>query len=155
VRRAALALALIALALLAGCDDDESDTRRAPRPETGLRSPEGVMIRDWLMAVKHGDYGQAATFFAPGAIIDQGHPFRLPDAAAARIFNAGLPCHADLIALDVEGDRKVLATFRLTPGPGGPCRGRVQVRYTIVNGKFTEWRQLPSGEPAAPEGPVV
>ena len=56
------------------------------------------------------------------------------------------------LALRDEG-AKVLATFRLTPGPGGPCRGRVQVRYTIVGGRFTEWRQLDT-EPA-PEGPVV
>jgi len=149
-----VALAGVALALLAGCNDS-GESKPAPQPQvqTGLRSPEGVMIRDWLMAVAHGDFGQAATFFAPGAIIDQGHPFRLPNAAAARIFNAGLPCHADLIGLEDEG-AKVLATFRLTPGPGGPCRGRVQVRYTIVNGKFKEWRQLDSGN-AAPEGPVV
>jgi hypothetical protein len=149
-----LALIAVALALLAGCDSS-SDQQPAPRPHerNGLRSPEGLMIRDWLMAVAHGDFGQAATFFAPGAIIDQGRPFRLPDAAAARTFNAGLPCHAALIALEDEG-AKVLATFRLTPGPGGPCRGRVRVRYTIVDGKFKEWRQLDTGEPA-PEGPVV
>jgi hypothetical protein len=148
-----LALAAVGLALLAGCDSSSDDPAPQPRAREGLRSPEGVMIRDWLMAVAHGDFGQAATFFAPGAIIDQGRPFRLPDAAAARIFNAGLPCHADLIELEDEGV-KVLATFRLTPGPGGPCRGRVQVRYTIVGGKFKEWRQLGTGnEP--PEGPVV
>ena len=107
------------------------------------------MIRDWLMAVKRGDYGQAADFFAPGAIIDQGRPFRLPDAAAARIFNAGLPCGADLVELEDEGTQ-VLATFRLGARPGGPCRGRVQVRYTIEDGKFTEWRQLGdrAGRPA-------
>jgi hypothetical protein len=147
-RRAALAVVALALAA-AGCDDSA-----APRsePQTGLRSAEGVMIRDWLMAVRHGDFGQAATFFAPGAIIDQGRPFQLRNRAAARQFNATLPCHADLIALRDEG-AKVLATFRLTPGPGGPCRGRVQVRYTIVDGQFTEWRQLDT-EPA-PEGPVV
>ena len=146
-----LALAAMALALLAGCDSSSDEP--APQPREGLRSPEGVMIRDWLMAVAHGDFGQAATFFAPGAIIDQGRPFRLPDRAAARIFNAGLPCHAELIALDDEG-AKVLATFRLTPGPGGPCDGRVQVRYTIVHGKFKEWRQLDTGAPE-PTGPVV
>jgi hypothetical protein len=152
MRRAALTL--VALALLAGCNDSD-DPRPTPRPQVqdGLRSPEGLMIRDWLMAVAHGDFGQAATFFAPGAIIDQGRPFRLPNAAAARIFNAGLPCHADLIALEDEG-AKVLATFRLTPGPGGPCRGHVQVRYTIVKGEFKEWRQLGTGN-APPEGPVV
>jgi hypothetical protein len=149
-----LALGAVAVALLAGCDSSSSDNP-APQPHAheGLRSPEGVMIRDWLMAVAHGDFGQAATFFAPGAIIDQGRPFRLPNAAAARIFNAGLPCHADLIQLEDEG-AKVLATFRLTPGPGGPCHGRVQVRYTIVHGKFKEWRQLGSGD-EEPVGPVV
>jgi len=104
------------------------------------------------MSVQHGDFGRAASFFAPGAIIDQGRPYRLRNRAAARLFNATLPCHADLIALRDEG-AKVLATFRLAPGPGGACRGRVQVRYTIVNGKFTEWRQLDT-EPA-PDGPVV
>jgi hypothetical protein len=153
VRRAALLTAL-ALALVAGCDEDDPP-RPAPKPEPaeGLRSPEGRMIRDWLLAVKRGDYGQAATFFAPGAIIDQGRPFRLPNAAAARIFNAGLPCHADLVGLEDEG-AEVLATFRLSPGPGGPCRGRVQVRYTIVGGRFKEWRQLGTEEPAE-QGPVV
>jgi len=144
-----LALAGVALALLAsGCDDSD-----APQPRTGVRSAEGVMIRDWLMAVQHGDYGRAATFFAPGAIIDQGRPYRLRTRAAARLFNATLPCHAHLIALRDEG-AKVLATFRLAPGPGGPCRGRVQVRYTIVDGKFEEWRQLGTDD-AEPEGPVV
>jgi hypothetical protein len=152
------ALALAGLALLAGCDgDDGGDRAKPPRQQTGVRSPEGVMIRDWLLAVKHGDYGHAAGFFAPGAIIDQGRrPYRLRNARAARIFSATLPCHADLIALADEGAR-VLATFRLLPGPGGACRGRVQVRYTIEHGRFTEWRQLPSGgdEPPAPAGPVV
>jgi hypothetical protein len=150
MRRAALALAAAAL-LAAGCDDSDAPQPQ-PQTKTGLRSAEGVMIRDWLMSVQHGDFGRAATFFAPGAIIDQGRPYRLRNRAAARLFNATLPCHADLIALRDEGS-KVLATFRLTPGPGGPCRGRVQVRYTIVRGKFTEWRQLDT-EPA-PEGPVV
>ena len=148
-----VAVVLVALSLLAGCDEDDEQRPPPPRPETGLRSPEGLMIRDWLMAVKRADYGLAATFFAPGAIIDQGRPFRLETRAAARLFNAGLPCHADLIELEDEG-AKVLATFRLTPGPGGPCEGRVKVRYTIVDGRFTEWRQLPGTEPE-PSGPVV
>jgi hypothetical protein len=135
-----LALLLVALALLAGCDDADE------QPRTGVHSPEGVMIRDWLMAVKNGDYDHAADFFARGAIIDQGRPFRLQSRAAARFFNATLPCHADLVALSDEGD-EVLATFRLEAGPGGPCTGRVRVRYTIVDGRFTEWRQLTGDDP--------
>jgi hypothetical protein len=134
-------LAAIALVAVAGCGGGSP---------TGLHSAEAVMIRDWLMAVEHYDFSHAAEFFAPGAIIDQGRPFRLPDAAAARLFNAGLPCHADLVGLREEEGPKVLATFRLKPGPGGPCRGQVRVRYTIKNGRFTEWRQFP-----APAGPTV
>jgi hypothetical protein len=136
----AVGLVLVAVLALAACED-EQDT-----PKTGVHSPEGVMIRDWLMAVKNGDYDHAADFFAPGAIIDQGRPFRLETHAAARLFNAGLPCHADLIALRNE-KRTVLATFRLLPGPGGPCEGRVKVRYTIEDGRFTEWRQFSGDEP--------
>jgi hypothetical protein len=147
-----LAVLALAAALVAGCDDA---AQPGANPKTGVRSPEGVMIRDWLMSVAHGDFGRAATFFAPGAIIDQGRPFRLRNRAAARLFNATLPCHADLVGLEDEG-AKVLATFRLEPGPGGPCHGRVQVRYTIVDGKFTEWRQLPSeGETPPPAGPIA
>jgi hypothetical protein len=133
VRRAAVAL--VAIAALAGCNDDA--------PPGGIHSAEGVMIRDWLMAVEHYDFSHAADFFAPGAIIDQsGPPYRLRDRRAARLFNSTLPCHAKLIALRDEGSSKVLATFRLRPGPGGDCAGTVRVRYTIVNGRFTEWRQL-------------
>jgi hypothetical protein len=141
-----IAVLLVAVVALAGCDDSE-EAPRATKPTEGVHSSEGVLIRDWLMAVSNGDYGRAATFFAPGAIIDQGRPFRLPNFEAAKLFNATLPCHARLTGLEDEGAR-VLATFRLLPGPGGPCKGRVQVRYTIEDGRFTEWRQLP-------ERPVV
>jgi hypothetical protein len=172
LRRRALPVVAVVIAAgaLAACDEGaersaacdgkrEPDGRRSGegRPTgDGLRSPEGLMIRDWLMALKRGDYGHAAMFFAPGAVIDQGRPFRLETRAAARLFNAGLPCHADLIALEDAG-AAVLATFRLLPGPGGPCAGRVQVRYTIKRGRFTEWRQLPGErrEPPEPAGPVV
>jgi hypothetical protein len=137
VRRAAIAL--VAVAALPGCGGSGGD-----KSQDGLHSPDGLMIRDWLRSVEHGDYGRAATFFAPGAIIDQGRPIRLPNAAAARFFNKTLPCFADLTALRDEGSSKVLATFHLRPGPGGPCDGSVRVRYTIKDGKFTEWRQLPN-----------
>ncbi len=135
MRRAAVAL--VATAALSGCAGNDDD------PPGGIHSPEGVMIRDWLMAVEHYDFSHAADFFAPGAIIDQsGPPYRLRNRRAARAFNATLPCHAELIALLDEGASKVLATFRLKPGPGGSCTGTARVRYTIEDGRFTEWRQL-------------
>ena len=138
MRRAALALLTLALLAPAGCDSSP-DPPRKPDP---LHSYDGRVIRGWLLSLERQDYEQAAYYFAPGAIIDQGRPFRLRTPAQARDFNAGLPCRADLVRLKDEG-RTVLATFSLRAGPGGGCSGQVRVRYTIRGGKFTEWRQLP------------
>ena len=141
-------LCLVVLVLvLPGCNSASSE----PSPDP-LHSYEGRVIRGWLLALERQDYDQAAYYFAPGAIIDQGHPFRLRTPAQARNFNASLPCRADLVRLEDEG-RRVLATFALHKGPGGGCSGLVKVRYTIRKGKFTEWRQLPNirNEPAPPQ----
>jgi hypothetical protein len=145
-RFAALTLALIAPA---GCDS--SSSAPAEPPHDGIHSYEGRVIRGWLLSIERQDYTQAAYYFAPGAIIDQGHPFRLKTPADAAAFSASLPCRADLVRLRDEGrheGRQVLATFALREGPGGPCSGHVKVRYTIRKGKFTEWRQLPDESPA-------
>jgi hypothetical protein len=142
VRPARLA-ALILVLTAAGCDSSEP-----PQPDepTGVRSYEGRVIRGWLLALDRQDYTQAAYYFAPNALIDQGRPYRLRTAEAAVEFNALLPCRADLARLVDEGGT-VLATFTLREGPGGPCTGLVKVRYTIREGKFTEWRQLPESRP--------
>lgn len=139
------ALAALALALIAPAGCDSSEPPAEPRPG-GVYSYEGRVIRGWLLALERQDYDQAAYYFAPGALIDQGRPFRLRTQAAAENFNATLPCRAKLARLVDEG-RRVLATFTLREGPGGPCSGIVKVRYTIREGKFTEWRQLPSQDP--------
>ena len=140
-------LLLTALALLAGCsgDDDADDADKAPLPPPKQRGAEYEkrVIRGWLLALQRDDYVGAADYFAVGAIIDQGDPFRLPSRAAARIFNASLPCRADLAGVEDEPGPRSLASFRLREGPGGPCSGTVKVRFTIRSGKFTEWRQLP------------
>jgi hypothetical protein len=69
------------------------------------------------------------------------------DPPAKRAFNASLPCRADLVGMKGGGHaHHVLATFQLRRGPGGKCSGFTRVRYTIENGKFTEWRQLPDIE---------
>ena len=102
------------------------------------------------LSLEREDYGQAATLRARTPLIDQGHPYRLKTQSDAEAFNAALPCRADLIRMAGGGHaHHVLATFRLRRGPGGKCSGLTRVRYTIRNGKFTEWRQLP--EPAGPE----
>ena len=149
MRTARLTALVIGLALLAGCDS-ESDapaTDRKPR-----FSYEERVIRGWLLALEREYYAGAAYYFAPGALIDQGEPYRLRNQSAARTFNAGLPCRANLAGVKEEGPT-VLASFRLRRGPGGPCSGTVRVRFTIREGKFVQWRQLPeepppTGEPA-------
>lgn len=148
-------IAIVALLLLApaACETEESPPDPLPPPEQHGAEYERRVIRGWLLALNRDDYAGAADYFAVGAIIDQGEPFRLPNHAAARIFNAGLPCRADLAGVDDEPGPKSLASFRLRAGPGGPCSGIVEVRFTIREGKFTEWRQLP--EAPEPPGPVV
>jgi len=139
------------VAVVAGCGPSSDDDPKPP-----FQTPEGRLIRHWLEALERGDYARAATYFAPGAIVDQGRPVHLRNRAEARLFNAALPCRADLIALKDEGGAKVLATFRLRAGPGGPCQGRVRVRYTIEGSRFTKWFQLrqPEPEPQDP-GPTI
>ena len=132
----------VSLALLS-CNSSSPDS---PDP---LHSYDGRVIRGWLLALERQDYEQAAYYFAPNALIDQGRPYRLRTKSDAFTFNASLPCRADLVDLEGSGAH-VLATFKLREGPGGDCSGRVHVRYTIRKGKFMEWRQLeePEGAPA-------
>ena len=144
-------VAVLALAALAGCDSD-SEGRSAP-PDRSRPGPEERVVRGWIAALNRGDYGEAGRYFARGAIVDQGTPLRLRNRAAARFFNATLPCRADLVAVDDEPGSKALASFRLRAGPGGPCEGRARVRVTVEDGRFTAWRQLP--EAREPDGPVV
>jgi len=128
---------LVLVLAFAGCDS----ASEKPDP---LHSYDGRVIRGWLLSLERLDYEQAAYYFAPGALIDQGRkPYRLKTREQAIGFNASLPCRAQLIRLK-GGGAHVLATFRLRAGPGGKCSGLVKVRYTIRKGKFTEWRQLPN-----------
>jgi hypothetical protein len=136
-----LVVAAVLLAL-AGCSTP-SDDPPAEKPDP-LHTYNGRVIRGWLLSLERMDYTQAAYYFAPNVLIDQGHPYRLRTKADAFAFNAALPCRADLVGLEGGGHaHHVLATFRLRKGPGGGCSGLLKVRYTIRDGKFTEWRQLP------------
>jgi hypothetical protein len=144
-----LPAALVLIALLGvGCDSEEEAD-----PASSSAVAEERVVRKWITALNRGDYQAAARYFAKGAIVDQGRPIKLPNAAAARFFNASLPCRAELVDVEDEPGPKALASFTLSEGPGGPCEGQARVRVTIKGGVFTEWRQLPQGP--EPSGPVV
>ena len=100
--RPALRSQQLALVLIAPVGCDSASSKPKPKPDP-LHTYEGRVIRGWLLALERQDYEQAAYYFAPGAIIDQGHPFRLRTAKQARNFNASLPCRADLIAPEGRG----------------------------------------------------
>jgi hypothetical protein len=137
---------VVVVLVLAGCSSSDPAPPKKPDP---LHTYNGRVIRGWLLSLEREDYAQAAYYFAPHALIDQGRPFRLKSKSDAFAFNASLPCRADLIGMRGGGHAShVLATFRLRRGPGGKCTGLVRVRYTIVKGKFTEWRQLPDSDGA-------
>ena len=147
-RAAARAAALSALVLLAigigacgGGDDDGPGDQE--------------VIRGWITALNAGDHARAASYFAPGAVIEQAQELRLPDRGRAIAFNRSLPCRADLTDVDDEGDT-TLAAFRLREGRGGRCGPgegageSARVRFTIRDGRIEEWRQLP--EAPVPRG---
>jgi hypothetical protein len=130
MRTPAAIMAVLLCCALAGCGEsgaDDDDTGR---------------VRGWIFAMNAGRYEDAAAYFARNALVDQGPRFRLRSRADAETFVRGLPCRADLTAVRDEG-KTVLGTFRLRAGPGGPCKGVVKVRFTMRDGRFTEFRQLP------------
>ncbi len=143
---------------LPGGDDPPPSPKREPtpgaaagpsgKPPPASREPaEGRTIRAWSAAVNAGDFFKAASFFARGAIVEQGLVIRLRDRRDAIQFNSSLPCKARVTDVDDEG-RTVLAAFRLLPGHEGGCRGggTARVRFRFEHGKFKEWRQLDEGD---------
>jgi hypothetical protein len=157
MRRSAAVVALAAVAV-AGCgggSDGERASRdtRAPAPQSaspGKTPSDAAAIRDWIRSMNAGEYDRAASWFAKNAIVEQVTEMRMRTHQDAETFLRGLPCRADVTKIVDEGPTD-LASFKLRRGPGGPCKGRARVRFTIKRGKFTEWRQLL--EPAAPRPP--
>jgi putative membrane protein len=155
---AGLGTVLLVAVMLAGCDlssDEPERVDQLPPPKQSGAAYEKRVIRGWLLALQRDDYDGAAYYFGAHALIDQGRPYRLDGESDARAFNASLPCRADLADVEDEPGPKMLASFRLREGPGGPCSGIVKVRFTIRKGKFTEWRQLPQEDPESPDGQPV
>ena len=140
--RPALLLALVAAVLLAACDSDDSGG-------AAKLDSQALEVRDWLEDLNRGDYAEAAKHFAPNALVDQGIPFRLKTPKAARLFNATLPCQAEVVGVEHEGER-LLVSFRLRTGPGGPCQGIVKVRFSFEGMRFSEFLQLPGEGDEAP-----
>jgi hypothetical protein len=147
VSRAWLAVLLAGLAAALGaCDlSDGGNQKPKPAPKEAEAPSDARVIRAWSRALNAGRFEEAGSYFARNALVDQGQPFRLPNRDAAAAFGRSLPCKGEVTDVTDEGATS-LASFQLSRGPGGPCRGRARVRFRIRNGKFTEFRQLPGSQ---------
>ena len=126
---------------------EEKAKPAAKKPTRG----EVRVIRGWANALRAGRVKEAAGFFAvPALVLDGTNPRReLPDKAAVREFNRGLPCGAELVEA-VRGQGKfVIATFRLTnrtgPGaqPGCSVGALAATAILIEKAHIVQWLREP------------
>jgi hypothetical protein len=152
VRLWPIAVCLLCALSLTACDAD-------PEIPGGADPAEARVIDEWAMTLSEGDVDAAAGFFAIPSVAENGPvPIRIRDLDDARLFNASLPCGAELTNATPEGDF-IVATFRLTerPGPGlcGPGTGATaQTAFVIEDGEITQWRRVAAGGEQAPSRSV-
>jgi len=146
----------------------------APGP-TGIRprATAVAVIRQWSEALRRGDVGGAARYFAiPSVMINGtdagGGAVVIPIGTAAEAIeaNASLPCGALLLSVDQRG-RYVNALFRLTgrAGVGGStcdtgAGQTARTNFVIAGGRILEWIRAPddpgdNGTPSSPPAPTV
>ncbi len=100
------------------------------------------VVRDWSDAVRERDYAEAADLFALPSVIENGITVRATRRAQVDVFNRSLSCGAILKDTEPANDGRLIATFRLVDGAGGPgsrCSGEAHVRVHVVKGHITEW----------------
>ena len=152
VRRAALLLLPITLTL-AACNSGDRDSANEATVPGGADPTEVEVIANWAETLGSGDVEAAAKFFAIPSVAENGPVLiEIRDLDDARLFNASLPCGADLLRARTEGQFTV-ATFRLTERPGsGVCGdgtgGEATTAFVIENGEIVEWRRVADGERA-------
>ena len=152
----AASVALVA----AGCGSGgllASTAAHAGRRSVAAADPAAVsVIRAWADALRRGDVGRAANYFAlPSELVNgvsaDGQPelVVIRTLAEAEVANEALPCGAKLISASRDG-RYVNALFRLTdrPGPGGGDCGSAagqtaRTDFLIADGRIVEWIRAP------------
>jgi len=149
-----LTLALLALSACGGGSSTSATTSTST--VAGNANPADVKVIDgWVTALRKGDVGAAAGYFAIPSVAQNGPILvRIRSLDDARRFNESLPCGARLIRADSAGEFTT-ATFRLTerPGPGvcGPGTGSTaKTSFVIRDGKIAQWRRVGAAGGGAP-----
>ena len=170
--RRALIMALITASIaLAACGEKEEPERAATPAQSSSASTDSAsdeipggavgadaqVIDEWSRALSTGDITGAAEFFAIPSVAENGPTLiEIESQADARRFNSSLPCGAELVRAETEGDFTV-ATFRLTDRPGGDCGAgagsTAQTSFVIEASKIAEWRRVGPGSGADEEAP--
>ena len=155
----ALVIALLAAGVLltacGGGDDEPAEPDEAPAEIAGDADPADVRVIDeWAKTLASGDVEGAAELFAIPSVAENGILIEIEDENDALRFNASLPCGAELIGAESQGEFTT-ATFRLIERPGaGPCGDgtgeTAQTSFVIEGSKIVEWRRvgLPGEEPS-------
>jgi hypothetical protein len=142
-----LLTAVGAVLALAGCGGSGGDSDPVSTEIPGGADPAQVEVIDrWARALTAGDVDAAAELFAIPSVAQNGPTFEIADRDDARLFNASLPCGAELVEARPEGELTI-ATFELTerPGPGGCGTGvgaEASTAFRIADGEIVEWRRV-------------
>jgi hypothetical protein len=156
----ALVIALLAVVVLltaCGGDDEPAEPTQEPSVIAGDADPDDVRVIDeWAQTLASGDIEGAAEFFAIPSVAENGILIAIEDENDALRFNASLPCGAELIGAESQGEFTT-ATFRLIERPGaGRCGDgtgeTAETTFVIEGSRIVEWRRvgLPGEEPSGP-----
>ena len=135
---------LVAATFAVACGEDDNVPEAAV---PGNADPADVrVIEEWSSTLRAGDVEGAAELFALPSVAENVIVVPIEDSEDARRFNASLPCGAELIRAETQGEFTT-ATFRLTerPGPGtcGAGAGQTaQTAFVIEDGRIAEWRRV-------------
>ena len=151
--RALCAIAVIATLASCGSDDEASEIPGDADAESA------EVIEEWVSTLAAGDVEGAAELFAiPSVAQNGGIELEIETANDARLFNASLPCGAELTRAEAEGELTI-ATFLLKerPGPGTCGAGTgttAKTAFVIEDGEIVEWRRIDDGGPEAAGTPA-
>jgi hypothetical protein len=151
-------LLIVAFALvLAGCGASAKPHHAAP-PQPSQADRMKAMVRVWTANLNAGNNAAEARLFSLPALISlMEGPYGCWCLTPAEVatFHARLLCSAKIVSIKVRG-RNATAVFALlgdreTTTCDSPPGSLTAVRFTIVRGKITAWKQIwwkPPGQAA-------
>jgi hypothetical protein len=139
---------IVAFALvLAGCGASAKPHHAAPPPQSQSDRMKAV-VRAWTANLNAGNNAAEVRLFSLPALISMvAGPFGCWCLTRAEIFqfHVQLPCSGPIVSIKVRG-RYATAVFRMGDRQLSKCdapRGSLTaVRFTIVHGKITAWKQV-------------